>query len=110
MSRVPPARSTRVGALDSMRIGPRERDRLLTRAPHSRDAITDQERDFFFSFGLLGIGFKAAAAASFVHARGADNYQLFALDQSLRVHRGISAAHADGKQLGDFFRDGQEAR
>src|SRR5579864_88298 len=109
MSSVPPARSTRVGALDSMRIGS-ELERLLARATRSRHAITDQERNFFFFARQLGIRLEAAPAARFVHARGAHDDQLFALDQALRVHRGIAAAHANGQQLGDFFGDGQKAR
>jgi hypothetical protein len=46
---------------------------------------------------------KAAPAAWFVHARGTDDDQVFRSDQTLRMHGGISALHADGEQLGDFF-------
>src|SRR5690348_14524434 len=108
MSSVPPARSTRVGALDSMRIGS-GREGLLARASRTGGAITDQERDFFFFVGHLGIGLEAATAARFVHSRGANDDKLFALDEALRVHGGIAAAYADGEQLGDFLGDGQEA-
>src|SRR5216683_2794596 len=108
MSSVPPARSTRVGALDSMRMGS-GRERLLGRASRTGNAITDQERMVFFFLGLLGIGFEAAAAAGFVHAGGADDDQLFTLEEALGVHRGIAAAHANGEQLSDFFGDGEKA-
>src|SRR6266446_3100483 len=63
---------------------------------------------FFLREG--GIGFEAAAAAGFVSAHRADNNQLFTLDQALGVNGRIAAAHTDGKQLGDFFGDSEEAR
>src|SRR5258708_36262787 len=56
-----------------------------------------------------GIGLEAAAAAGFVGAHCADNNQVFAIDEPLRVNRGIAAAHADRQQLGDFFGDGEDA-
>src|SRR5260370_34310263 len=98
MSSVPPARSTRVGALDSMRMGS-GRERLLARASRTGNAITDQERLVFFFLGLLGIGFEAAAAAGFVRSRGADPEALFALEVAVGWRRGVAAAPADGRKV-----------
>src|SRR6266852_2799212 len=69
-----------------------------------------EQRAIFFLMGKSGVGLEAAAAAGFVHAGGTDDDQLFAFDKTLRMHRGIAAAHANGQQLDDLFRDGQQAR
>src|SRR6267378_3745594 len=63
-----------------------------------------------FFLGEGGIGLEAAAAAGFVGAHRTDDDQVFAVDEPLRVNRGIAAADADREQLGDFFGDGEEAR
>src|SRR5207302_1444219 len=53
-----------------------------------------------------GIGLEAPAAAGFVGAHRADNDELFAFNQALRVNRWIAAADANREQLGNFFGDG----
>src|SRR5229473_4733852 len=70
----------------------------------------DELRAVLLFLGEGRIGFKAAAAAGFVGAHGADNDQFFAFDKALGVNRGIAAADADGEKFGDFFGDGEEAR
>src|SRR6202521_4831983 len=56
-----------------------------------------------------GIGLEAAATAGFVSAHRANDDELFAFDQALRVEGGVAAAHEDGEQLGDLFGDSQQA-
>src|SRR5437879_2313979 len=70
----------------------------------------DELRTILLFLGEGGIGLEAAAAAGFIGAHRADDDEFFAFNQALCVNRGITAADADGKQLGDFFGDGEEAR
>ena len=72
--------------------------------------VADQQRRGLLFLGQGRVGLEAASAAGFVHTSGADDNQLFAFDQALRVNRGISAADANGEKFGDFFGDGQQAR
>src|SRR5258705_2595237 len=70
----------------------------------------DELRAVLFFLREGGIGFEAAAAAGFVGAHGADDDELFALNEALGVNGGDAATDTDGKGLGDFFRDGEEDR
>src|SRR5215467_6630472 len=74
-------------------------------------AITRDELWAVFLFhGERRIRFETAAAARFIRAGRTDNDQFLAFDQTLRMNRGISAANANRKQLGNLLRDGQKPR
>src|ERR1700730_17947223 len=113
MSRVAPARSTRVGALDSMRMGV-QRSKSCVAARTSGVAPchglgTMNHRRAGLAGGLGRIGFEAVAGASFVRAARADHDEFVAFYQALGVHGRVAAANTDGEQFGDFFRDGEKA-
>src|SRR5271167_957867 len=100
MSRVPPARSTRVGAFDLMRMvvlsrGVAEGSRGILLRAAGNHPVAGHDLRAVFPPGLCRIGFEAAAAARFVRIAGADDDQVFVFDQPLRVHGGIAAAYAD---------------
>src|SRR5580692_12559223 len=134
MSSVLPAKSTRVGALDSMIMNFHYRDlqsmrtsqfagiglqaqaemtartdkltsdarrELVPRAASRGGAIANHELRacVLFFLGQRGIRFEAAAAAGFIHSACANDDQLFALHQPLRMHGGIAAPHANSQQL-----------
>src|ERR1700676_1467146 len=105
MSRVAPARSTRVGALDSMRMGvQRSKLRVAVRASgvapcHGLGPMNHLRAGVAARLGR--IRFEAAAATSFVRAARADHNEFVAFYQTLRVHSRVAAADADGEQLGD---------
>ena len=65
---------------------------------------------FFFQLLLRELRLKTAAAARLVHSARAHDDQLLGRHEALRVNGGISAAHADGQQLGDFLGHRQQAR
>src|SRR5215469_18768068 len=65
---------------------------------------------FFLDFLLGQERLEAAAATRLVHSSRAHHDKLVRRHETLRVHRRIPAAHADGEQLRDFFRYGEEAR
>ena len=66
----------------------------------------------FFSgcFKSGKVRLKAAAAAGFIHSRGAHNDEVFIGDQALRVLGRIAALHADGKRFGDLVGHGKQLR
>ena len=60
-------------------------------------------------FELLGVvfvgeWFEVGAAAGFVDAGGADDYQFLALAEALGVNGGGAADHADGGEFGEIGR------
>jgi len=62
---------------------------------------------------LLGVVFvderlEVSAAAGFVEACCADDYELLALAEALCVDGGGAAGHADGGEFGDFVGEGHE--
>ena len=57
---------------------------------------------------LVGEGLEVGAAAGFVEAGGADDYELLALAEALGVDGGGAADHADGGELGDLVGEGHE--
>src|SRR5580704_14237122 len=143
MSSVLPAKSTRVGALDSMIMRVHCED-LACRPSTQFAGINPQaqaEMNFrkdklarfvrralfpcttsggraianhklwprvFFLLRQGGIWFKAAAAPRLIHSACPHDDQLFAFYKTLRVHRRIAAAHTNGQQLSNLFRDGKQ--
>lgn len=61
-----------------------------------------------FLFG--NAGFKAAAAAGFIHARGAHYDQVVGIDQALGVFCGIATTYTDSEGFGDRFGERQQFR
>jgi len=53
-------------------------------------------------------GLEVGAAAGFVHAGGAYNYELLRLAEALGVDGGLAADHADGGELGDLVGEGHK--
>jgi hypothetical protein len=59
---------------------------------------------------FVGEGLEVCAAAGFVEAGCADDYQFLALAEALGVDGGGSADHADGGEFGDLVGEGHEDR
>ena len=57
---------------------------------------------------FVGEGFEVGAAAGFVEAGGADDYEFLALAEALGVDGGGAADHADGGEFGDLIGEGHE--
>ena len=62
---------------------------------------------------MLGVlfvlkGLEVGAAAGFVHAGGAYDYELLRLAEALGVDGGLAADHADGGEFGDLVGEGHE--
>ena len=57
---------------------------------------------------FVGEGFEVGAAAGFVEAGCADDYELLALAEALGVDGGGAADHADGGEFGDLVGEGHE--
>src|SRR5580704_1736382 len=122
MSSVPPARSTRVGAFDSMRMGflvewiqvrsdgckyvAKNTTKLLRSAAGS--AVAQQYGRSRLAPSLRGIGFETAAATRYICAAGADDDQFVTFNQALGVHGRIATSNANCQQLGNLFGDCQQ--
>ncbi len=61
-------------------------------------------------FLVRELWFETPAAPRLVHPARSNHDQFFRRNQALRVHSRIPAPHANGKQLGDFFGHGKQAR
>jgi hypothetical protein len=59
---------------------------------------------------FVGEWFEVGAAAGFVDAGGADDYQFLALAEALGVNGEGAADHADGGEFGDLVGEGHEVR
>src|SRR5580700_8212282 len=90
------------------KVTPVRRKSLLACAASSAVANHELRTGIFFPLRKSRVWLETTAAPRLVHSTGTHYDKLFAFHKPLCVYRRIAAPHANSKQLGDLFSNGEK--